>query len=228
MDILLWASSSLWLGILTSISPCPLTTNIVAISYVGYRVTQRWKVLFSGLLYAAGRSIAYAVLGLLIIKALVSIPILSNFLQQYINKILGFVLILAGLYLLEIIPVKLPNLSISDTMQNRFYRAGMLGSFILGIAFALAFCPISAALFFGSLIPLALKSQFHVTLCVLYGIGTALPTLIFVFLIAVGSNSINQVYQRLTRIEYYAKKITGTVFILAGIYYILAYLLGVL
>ena len=226
MDLLFWASSSLWLGILTSLSPCPLTTNIVAISYAGYRVTQRWKVLFSGLFYTAGRSITYTVLGLFIIKAMVKIPLLSNFLQHYINKILGVVLILAGLYLLELFTIKLPGLSISDKLQSRFYAAGIAGSFILGIAFALAFCPISAALFFGSLIPLALKSEFHITLCVLYGIGTALPMLIFVLLIAVGSNVINQFYQRLTRIEYYAKKITGAIFVLAGIYYVLAYILG--
>ncbi|MGW8258007.1 MAG: hypothetical protein ACWGMZ_11015, partial [Thermoguttaceae bacterium] len=46
--------SALWLGILTSISPCPLATNIAAISYIGRRVDSSKQVFLTGLVYTLG------------------------------------------------------------------------------------------------------------------------------------------------------------------------------
>ncbi|MFZ5907347.1 MAG: aromatic aminobenezylarsenical efflux permease ArsG family transporter [Nitrospirota bacterium] len=221
---LIFLSSAVWLGILTSVSPCPLASNIAAVSFISQKVAQRNTVFLSGILYTLGRSLTYVLLGVLIVKTLVDVPILSDFLQRYVNKILGIVLVLVGMVLLDLvrIPVSLP--SVSENIARKLVDTGALGSLPLGILFALAFCPVSAALFFGGLIPIAVKAQSGIGLPLLYGIGTALPVLLFAVLVAAGTGYINSLYYRITRVEFYTKKVTGVIFILAGIYYALAYI----
>ncbi len=216
--------TAIWLGILTSISPCPLATNIAAVSFISRRITQRNTVFLSGILYTLGRSLTYIVLGVLIVKTLVEVPILSDFLQRYVNKILGILLILVGMVLLDLLRIPLPIPSVSENVTKKLAEKGTFGSLSLGILFALAFCPVSAALFFGGLIPLALKAQSGIGLLLIYGIGTGLPVLLFAFLVAAGTGYINNLYYRITRIEFYTKKVTGIIFILVGIYYTLAYI----
>ncbi|OHE58145.1 MAG: cytochrome C biogenesis protein [Thermodesulfovibrio sp. RBG_19FT_COMBO_42_12] len=216
--------SAIWLGILTSVSPCPLATNIAAVSFISRRITQRNTVFLSGILYTLGRSLTYIVLGVLIVKTLVDVPILSDFLQRYVNKILGIVLILIGMVLLDLLRVPLSLPSVSEDVTKKLVEKGILGSLFLGVLFALAFCPISAALFFGGLIPIAVKARSGIGLPLIYGIGTGLPVLLFAFLVAAGTGYINNLYYRITKIEFYTKKVTGIIFILVGIYYALAYI----
>lgn len=216
--------AAFWLGILTSISPCPLATNIAAISFVSYRLAQKRTVIFSGVLYTLGRSIIYITLSFLIVNALVNLPVLSYFLQRYINKILGLLLILVGMVLLDLLRFNLTNIAPSEKLQKRLDNAGVIGAFLLGGLFALAFCPISAALFFGSLIPLALKVKSSLMLPLLYGIGTGLPVLVSALLLVGGADYITKFYQRITRIEFYTKNVTGIIFIIVGVYYVLTYI----
>lgn len=222
--MLLFLATALWIGILTSISPCPLATNIAAVSFVAYRVSNKGVVLLSGLLYSIGRSITYAVIGFLVVAAFVSVPSVSNFLQTYINKILGPLLILVGMFLLDLLKLKIHGISVSNKTVDKLDRIGVVGSLFIGILFALAFCPVSAALFFGSLIPLAVKANSSIVLPTVFGIGTALPVLVFAVLVVLGSSYVDKFYNKIGRIEYYTKKITGVLFILAGVYYVLAYI----
>jgi len=223
--ILIGFGSALWLGVLTSISPCPLATNIAAISFLSKKVTHPVLVFISGLAYTLGRMVAYAALGWVIINSLLSVPQVAQFLQKYTAKALGPFLILTGLILLEIITVRLPRLSLSQKHHNKLAQSGAPGAFLLGIIFALAFCPISAALFFGSLIPLALSSKIGAILPFIYGIGTGLPVLLFAVAIALGVTSLSRWFHRITRLEYYTRKITGAVFLAVGVYYIFVYIL---
>jgi cytochrome c-type biogenesis protein len=216
--------TAIWLGILTSVSPCPLATNIAAVSFISRRITQRNTVFLSGVLYTLGRSLTYIVLGVLIVKTLVDVPILSDILQRYVNKILGIVLILVGMVLLDLLRIPLNIPSVSDKFAKKLADKGTAGSLPLGILFALAFCPVSAALFFGGLIPVAVKAQSGIGLPLIYGIGTGLPVLLFAFVVATGTSYINNLYHRITRIEFYTKKATGIIFIAVGIYYALAYI----
>ncbi len=220
--------TAVWLGILTSVSPCPLATNIAAVSFISRRITQRNIVFLSGVLYTLGRSFTYIVLGVLIVKTLVDVPLLSEFLQRYINKILGIILVLIGMVLLDLLRIPLSIPSVSENIAKKMIDKGVLGSLPLGILFALAFCPVSAALFFGGLIPIAVKAQSGVGLPLIYGIGTAVPVLLFAFLVAAGTGYINNIYHRITKIEFYTKKATGIIFVLVGIYYALAYIFELL
>jgi cytochrome c-type biogenesis protein len=223
MDLIILLSA-LWLGILTSISPCPLASNIAAVSFISQRITRKKIVFLSGALYTIGRSITYIAIAFLIVKALVDIPVLSDFLQRYINRLLGIVLILTGMVLLELLPITLPSLSVSRKVTKRLTEGGIMGSLFLGILFALAFCPVSAALFFGGLIPAAIKAQSGFTLPIVYGVGTGLPVLLFAGLVSAGTEYVSKFYQRVTRLEFYTKKFTGIIFILVGIYYVLLYI----
>ncbi|MBW2653009.1 MAG: sulfite exporter TauE/SafE family protein [Deltaproteobacteria bacterium] len=216
--------SALWLGILTSISPCPLASNIAAVSYILKRVDHTSYVFTSGILYTLGRVIGYTGLGILITTSLLSIPQTAYFLQNYMNKILGPILIITGFFLLEVFQLNFLGLSTSDKLAVRFKNLGAVGNVPLGILFALSFCPISAALFFGSLIPLALKNSSSIILPATYGIGTGLPVLVFAILIATGIKNIGNVFKKVTLFEYWSRRAIGIVFILVGTYYILAHI----
>ncbi len=177
----------------------------------------------AGLLYTAGRVVTYAVLGALIVASLASIVGVSNALQRYMNQLLGPALIVAGMFLLELLKFRTGNSGLSERVQRGAGRWGLCGAAGLGCVFALSFCPVSAALFFGSLIPLAISSGASVVMPSLYGIGTGLPVLGFALLVAFGTGAISSVFDRVTRVELWARRVTGVVFI-GGRHVLLAHL----
>ena len=221
------AASALWLGILTSISPCPLATNIAAVSFLGRRVDRPRLVFGGGLLYALGRALAYVALGALLLAGLMSAPGVSSFLQRHMNRIVGPLLVVVGLFLLELIRVRLPGLGHSgERLQHRLASAGMWGALPLGVLFALSFCPVSAALFFGSLMALALEAQSPLLIPTVYGVGTALPVITFAVLIALGARGVGLAFKRVTHVERWARRVMAVVFIGAGLYMTLSYTFG--
>jgi cytochrome c biogenesis protein CcdA len=228
-DLLPTALSALWLGILTSISPCPLATNVAAVSYLGRSVDSPRRVLGGGLLYTGGRTLAYVALGVLIVAGMLSVPRLSRWLQQHMNQLLGPVLIVTGLLLLGLLRLRGVELGrAGERAQKRLETLGLWGAAPLGALFALSFCPLSAAFFFGSLVPLALESGSPMLLPGLYGVGTALPVVLFAALIAFGARSVGRAFDRTTQVERWARRATGLVFVGVGIYMMLAYTLGIL
>jgi cytochrome c-type biogenesis protein len=217
---------ALWLGILTSISPCPLATNIAAISYVGRRVGNAKMVLLSGLLYTIGRTVAYVLVGILVVKGLLSIPGVSNFLQHYMSRITGPVCIVVGLLLLDIVKFSFGGGGVSERLQKRVDAMGIWGAGLLGLLFALAFCPTSAGLFFGGLVPIAVRTGSTVTMPALYGIGTALPVIVFAVVIAFATQAVGRIFNVLTVVDKWARKITAVLFLLVGLYLILTQWFG--
>jgi len=213
--------SAFWFGILTSISPCPLASNIAAVSYMVKGVEKSSSVLTTGLMYTLGRIITYIVLGILISASLLNIPQASQFMQNIMPKILGPVLILTGFFLLGLISFSLPGFSVSEKTALKFGKNGNLGALLLGVLFALSFCPVSAALFFGSLIPLTVQNNSPTILPSLYGIGTGLPVLVFAIIITSGTRNISRIFNAVTRTEYWSRKVTAVILIAVGIYYIL-------
>jgi cytochrome c-type biogenesis protein len=220
-------ASALWLGILTAISPCPLATNIAAMSYIGRQVDSPRKVFLAGMLYAAGRTATYLALGILLVASLLSAPYISHLLLKYMNKLLGPILILVGMFLLELIRFNVSGLGVSERMQKRVEAWGIWGAALLGVVFALSFCPTSAALFFGSLVPLAVQYNSSILAPSVYGIGTALPVIVFATLIAFGARSVARAFDKITLVERWARRITGLIFIGIGIYFSLAFIFGV-
>lgn len=223
-NLFLGILSAFWLGILTSISPCPLATNIAAVSYAGRRLSKPHTVLLTGITYTFGRMVLYVILGIAIVVLLLSVPSVSSLLQKYMHKITGPALILVGLILLELIQFNVKGPGVNDRTKDRLDSWGMIGAFVLGIVFALGFCPISAALFFGSLIPLSIQYNSTVLIPALYGLGTGLPVIIFAGFIAYGARSIGQAFNIITRIELWFRRITGVALIAVGLYFSLKYI----
>ena len=221
-------ASALWLGILTSISPCPLATNIAAISFMSRKVNRPGHVLFTGVLYSIGRSFAYVALGVLLVSSLLSAPSLAHWLQEYMHKFLGPILIVVAIMLLDMLPLSTKGSNLGEWSQKRAERLGLAGALLLGVIFAVSFCPVSAALFFGSLIPLSIEHSSSVVLPLVYGVGTALPVFVFGILIAVGTNSLAKAFEKVTQFEVWARRITGIIFLIVGVYFTLAYTMGVI
>lgn len=227
-EFIIAAGSAFWLGILTSISPCPLATNIAAISYIGRRMGNSRQVFLTGLLYTLGRTLAYLGLAIVLVASVLSVPQISLFLQKYMNLVLGPILIVVGMFLLQLIQLNMGGGGVNEGLQKRVDAMGIWGALLLGVVFALSFCPVSAALYFGSLIPLSLKVNSSVALPVLYGIGTALPVMVFAVILALSAQSVGKAYNILAKIEWWARIITGWIFILLGVWFSLKYIFEVI
>ncbi|MCL6547047.1 MAG: aromatic aminobenezylarsenical efflux permease ArsG family transporter [Bryobacteraceae bacterium] len=226
-EILFAGGVSLWLGVLTSVSPCPLATNIAAVSYIGKGLESAWRVFAAGALYTAGRTLTYLALAGLVVASVLSIPQASYYLQTYMNKLLGPVLILVGMALTGLLNLGFSVSVEGGGLQKKFSGWGLWGAGLLGMLFALSFCPVSAAVFFGSLIPLALQHESAVILPGMYGIGTGLPVVAFAALIAGGARSVSRAFERVTQAERWARPITGAVFIVVGVYLSLTHIFEV-
>ncbi|MCX7964274.1 MAG: aromatic aminobenezylarsenical efflux permease ArsG family transporter [Candidatus Sumerlaea chitinivorans] len=223
METGIWVSllSSLWFGILTSISPCPLATNIAAMSYIAKEAHRPAAVLTRALLYAVGRLAAYVILAVIVVTGLLSVPSVARFLERNMNLIIGPLLILVALFLFDVIQLSGPSVGAGVALQNFVKKARWLGPLILGFVFALTFCPVSAGLFFGSLIPLAVQSESRLLVPGIYGVGTALPVAGFAVILSLGVATVASAFQTITKVEFWARRITGAIFVLAGIYLII-------
>lgn len=224
MGLLGAVAAALWLGIFTSISPCPLATNLAALSFIGRRLENPGRVFLAGLLYSLGRSSAYVGLGVLVVGGLLSVPTLSAFLQRFMNRILGPILILVGMSLLGWLTIPLPQGRWTQKLGEKAVGWGLAGSALIGLIFALAFCPVSAAIFFGSLIPLALKAGSIKLVPLVYGVGTALPVVGFAILLAFSARRVGRAFNGVAQVERWARILTGAVFIGIGICFSLVFI----
>jgi cytochrome c-type biogenesis protein len=213
------------LGLITAIAPCPMATNIAAVAYITRNVTDRKYAVITGSLYTLGRMFSYSLLGVLIIAAGMEIPWLSAIIQDVGEQVLGPLLIVVGLLMLFIdrIPFGRGGGKLAS-LGGKVADWGMIGGFLLGIIFALAFCPYSAVLFFGALIPLALESSAGVALPAIYAIGTGLPVLIFGTLLSAGIAGVATWLNAVTRAERIIRIIVSIIFIGVGIYYVVLWI----
>ncbi len=213
------ALSAFLLGILTAISPCPLATNITAIAYISKEINNTKKIILSGLTYTLGRAITYTLLAVLLFFGLSSFE-MSRLFQGWGNKILGPILIFIGLVMFGIIKIKTGNQNQRlEKIKTWLAQKGYLGSMLLGGFFALAFCPYSAVLFFGALMPIVLKSNGGLLLPIVFALGTGLPVIVFAILIAYSLQKMGKVFKVLTELEKWIRFAIALIFILIGIYY---------
>jgi cytochrome c-type biogenesis protein len=223
-----WAALGVagWLGLLTAISPCPMATNIAAIGFLGRKVASPRAVLLAGLLYTVGRTAAYLGVAIIAVWGLTSLPALSQFLQGGFNTILGPILIVVGMLLSGLLELPWSLSLAGDGLQERV-GSGWWWPLLLGALFALSFCPVSAALFFGSLVPLATKAESRFAVPLVYGIATALPVVVVAIIIAFSAGSLGRTYGAIQRFSWWAQRLTGAIFILVGIWLTLIYVFRV-
>lgn len=158
--------------------------------------------------------------------ALCVVPALSQFLQGGLNLVLGPILIVVGMLLTGLLEVPWSLSLAGDGMQERV-GAGWWWPLLLGGLFALSFCPVSAALFFGSLVPLAVRAESPLAVPLAYGVATAVPVVAVACVLAFSAGAVGRTYNAMQRFAWWAQRITGGVFILAGIYLSLIYIFRV-
>lgn len=212
--------SALVLGLMTAISPCPLATNITATAFISKNITNKKKVFLSGVIYSLGRAFSYSAIGLILYLGASKFHT-ARFFNQNGEKFLGPLLIIIGLVMLNVIRLNfLGKSNFQEKLSDKFKDKGLLGSFLIGVVFALAFCPYSGALYFGMLIPMTISSVDGLYLPIVFAFGTGLPVILFTYLLAFTASKIGVFYNKITKIEKIMRTIAGVVFILTGLYYI--------
>jgi cytochrome c biogenesis protein CcdA len=218
--------SAFLLGLLTAISPCPLATNITAIGFISKDMENRKRVFINGLVYTLGRAISYTLLAVIIYIGADQIKI-SYWFQMYGEKVIGPLLIIIGFFMLNIIRIRIPGFS---SLGNRYREKGTrsyLDVLLLGIIFALAFCPYSGVLYFGMLIPMTISSSSGLYLPVVFAVATGIPVIIFAWLLAYTVSGVGKLYNNLRTFEKWFRYVIAVLFILVGIYYIFLVFWGI-
>lgn len=216
------------LGILTAISPCPLATNITAIGYISKDIESKHCIFWSGILYAMGRVIAYSVLGFVLIHILregASVFAIQKMISKYGEMFIAPILILIGLFMLLSSRLNLPKFGFSGGGSDRLKKKGGIGALLLGILFALAFCPTSGVFYFGMLIPMSATETGGYLLPVVFAIATGLPVIIVAWILAYSVAGLGKFYNRMQVFQRWFSKVVALLFIVVGIYYAVIYYL---
>jgi cytochrome c biogenesis protein CcdA len=212
--------SALVLGLMTAISPCPLATNITAVGFISKDIENRNRVFINGLLYTLGRAISYTAIAVILYLGADQFKF-SGFFQQYGEKILGPLLIIIGLLMLDIIKIKIPGTGGITSKIGDKKRWGYVDAILLGMLFALAFCPYSGVLYFGMLVPITISSASGLYLPVVFAIATGIPVIILSWILAYTISGIGGFYNKIKSFEKWFRRVVAVIFILAGIYYLI-------
>ena len=209
------------LGLMTAISPCPLATNISAIGYISRDLDDRRRVFLNGLVYTLGRAITYVGIALIIFFGASQMDI-SGWFQRWGEKILGPALILIGLFMLDFIRLRMPGSmgSFAEKIGEKG-RKSYLNTLLLGILFAMAFCPYSGFLYFVMLIPMTVASAEGLYLPVVFAIATGIPVIIFAWFLAYAVSNVGRMYNRIKTFEIWFRRVVAILFIGVGLYYII-------
>ena len=215
------ALTAFLLGLLTAVAPCPMATNIAAIGFIGKDIESRSRIFYKGLLYTLGRVIAYTLLGIILImifKEGSSLFGIQKFIGKYGELILGPALLLIGLFMLFGNKLKLPSFGFKGNGEG-LARKGRWGAFLLGVLFAMAFCPTSGVFYFGMLIPMSATTAAGYLLLILFAVATALPVLIVAWILAFSVQHIGSFYGKIQTVQKWLNRIVGGVFTIIGVYY---------
>ncbi len=211
--------TALLLGLMTAISPCPLATNITAIGFISKDIENRNRVFLNGLFYTLGRAITYTGLALIIFFGVDQLKF-SGFFQRYGEKFIGPLLVIIGFLMLDVVQIKFPGFSrLTSGMQNK-QKWSYLDAILLGIVFALAFCPYSGVLYFGMLVPMTVTSSSGLYLPLVFAVATGIPVIIIAWILAYTVSGVGSFYNKMKSFEHWFRRIIAVLFIAVGIYYI--------
>lgn len=214
------------LGIMTAISPCPLATNITATAYISKNLGDKKKIFYNGLIYTLGRIISYTALGVILYFGASKFNI-SSFFNTYGERLLGPLLIIIGIFMLDLISFNFPGVSgITEKLSGEKVKGKYWGAFLLGMVFALAFCPYSGVLYFGMLIPVTVASPDGLFLPVIFAIATGLPVIIIAYLLAFTLSGVGNFYNKVKNFEFWFRKVAAVIFLAAGLYFTYIFFIG--
>jgi len=203
-------------------------TNLAATVWLTRHAASRRRALLGAFAYTAGRVAAYGAIAAILALGALGAPAVSHALQEWLPPFVGPLLVLTAMVLLELLPLPWSKNGMSQSTAERLARFGVLGEFGLGFLFALTFCPASAALFFGSLLPQALASPAVAPPVIAYGVGTAIPIGVFAVAVAIGASFASSFGEGIVRWQPKIRVVTGTVLLLLGLYLIARDTVGLL
>lgn len=209
---------ALLLGLMTAISPCPLATNITAIAYISKDIESRRRVFINGLIYTLGRAISYTALGVILYFGASTFHI-AGFFQTWGERLLGPLLLLIGIFMLGVIRLNFPELASLTGKMEQSQKKGFWHVLLLGIVFALTFCPYSGVLYFGMLIPITVASPTGLLLPPVFALATGLPVIVLAYVLAFMMSEVGSFYNKMKNFEMWFRKVVAVIFILVGIYY---------
>lgn len=212
--------SAFVLGLMSAISPCPLATNITAIAYISRNIENKRAVFRNGIFYTIGRGIGYFAVAFILYLGVSKFQV-ASFLQSNGEKFLGPLLVIIGIFMLDLIKINFPSFGkLSELFQKNSSKVGWISSLIMGILFALAFCPYSGVLYFGMLIPMTLTEPEGLSLPLVFAFATGLPVIIFAYIISFTVANVGNIFNKIKSFEYWFRKVVGVVFIIVGLYYL--------
>ncbi len=203
---------------MTAISPCPLATNISAIGFISRDLDNQKRVFTNGLVYTLGRAISYTGLATILYFGANEMSI-SMLFQGWGEKLLGPLLIVIGLFMLDILKIKFPGFSSLTEKIGQKSKGSYWSTLLLGMVFALAFCPYSGVLYFAMLVPMTMTSASGLYLPLVFAVATGLPVILFAWLLAYAVGNVGKLYNRIKIFELWFRRVVSIVFILVGIYY---------
>lgn len=224
-DLVLAALGATWLGILSSVSPCPLAVNVAAISYLLRGGRTGGAFAESAAFYILGRSLVMALVGFLVVRGVFAVPELAFILQKSMNRFLGPLFVVVGVFVLDLVPVHFPW---TRKLSKVRFGADKGGSFVMGLVFGLAPCPVTAALFFGALVPMAVDHASPVLLPLLFGTGTALPVALAAGLAFFGVSVLAKALLSFATLDRWLTLANGMIFVGLGLFYIFTFIFPIL
>ncbi len=210
------------LGLLTAISPCPLATNIAAIGFISKNIEDRKAIFMRGIYYTVGRVLAYTVLGIILISILkegASMFGIQKAISKWGELLIGPVLLIIGLFMLFGHKLNLPKFGFDGSNSEKLAGKGSWGALLLGVLFAMAFCPSSGIFYFGMLIPMSVTATVGWLLPVLFAVATALPVLVVAWILAFSVEKVGEVYGKIQTVQKWLNIVVGAIFVIVGIYY---------
>lgn len=209
------------LGLLTALSPCPMATNIAAIGFISKDIEDRKRIFRNGLLYTVGRVLSYTLLGVVLIMILKegsSMFGIQKIIGTWGELLLGPLLIVIGLFMLFGHKLNLPGFGFSGSAEGLAAKGGW-GALLIGVLFALTFCPTSGVFYFGMLIPMSATASAGCLLPIVFAIATAIPVLAVAWVLAFSVQQIGNFYGKMQKVRKWMNLIVGGAFVIIGIYY---------
>jgi cytochrome c-type biogenesis protein len=211
------------LGLMTAISPCPLATNITAVAFISKDIENRQRAFANGIIYTLGRAFSYSIIGIILFFGASQFQVSKLFAANG-QKFLGPLLIIIGILMLDLIPLKFSFFGkLNEKLGGKDFKNSSFNVLLLGIVFALAFCPYSGVLYFGMLIPMSIASPSGLYLPLIFAVGTGIPVIIAAYIIAYSISGIGNFYNKIQSFQKWFNRIVAVLFIAAGFYYVFSF-----
>ena len=214
--------TALILGIIMATSPCPLALNITATAWLSKDISDKKRILFNGVFYMFGGIAGYTTLAYLIYFGVSKLRV-ARWLQYIDGVWIGVALIVFGILMFDFIYFNMPFFNkITSVISHRHLKRNYWNAFLMGVVFALAFCPNTAVLFFGGLIPMTITSDSGLLLPIVFAVAACLPVVVIAWLLAYSVANIGTFFNQIKSFEKWFKRIVAAIFIGAGVYFIIS------